>query len=201
MASLPKTPRGQRAAIDRYRKALQREVRVFGCVDDGGGSRYVLFWLHFLLDDSKASRSYLRWFDKHLPDDAGEPFALLCRTLIHRRLGDEAAARATLADTMFVNLYLIPALLGEAVAPHDMWHSSSFGRPDYCAGLPPAIAAAITAEERGWLRTVHDSLPFRRARQRYIELYRQLQNAPVGARRSAILDDAYEVQRQLRESQ
>ena len=41
---------------------MQKEKRTYGAISDDSGNRYVLFWLHFLLNDLNAAKTYYQVF-------------------------------------------------------------------------------------------------------------------------------------------
>ena len=45
---LPKTEKGIRNRIQKYRNNLAKEKRIFGAYRDGGGIRYVIFYFLYL---------------------------------------------------------------------------------------------------------------------------------------------------------
>ena len=67
--NFPKTPKGISNKITKIRSKLSAFKREHGFIDDGGGARYYLFYLYFLLGDNRRSSEYLKWFEKELPDD------------------------------------------------------------------------------------------------------------------------------------
>jgi len=106
----PKTEKGLRSHIKKYRDQLSWEKREWGCVNDGSGIRYVLFLYYFLLGDLTLAKRYLTWFSKEFDDDCGEPFMHLAWSLILHRRNENKAAHKKLAETMIENLYLLPLL-------------------------------------------------------------------------------------------
>ena len=190
MYRFPKTEKARRNRISSYKAAMTKEKRTYGAIDDGAGKRYILTWLYFVLGDLKGGKTYLRWYGKEFADDVGEPIHKLCGALILHRLGEEQRATYMLADLMLSNLYMIPYLLGDE-APEDIgWQSSSDANQSYTKEIPKEILSAITDEDRIWMKQHHDSLEFRRYRNRHIEIYRELENTTGVERRSPLVREA-----------
>lgn len=186
---LPKTPKGLDSRIRRIRTHLSAFKREYGCMDDGGGYRYELFYLYYLLGDNRRSSEYLRWFQKEFPRDIGEPFMLLCWALMLHRMGKNA-------DNIFIramvsNIYLLPHILGLPETYPDIQWLSNYAEADYLEYFPEQVRVAITQEERDWIRERYETETFTTARKRYIEIVTELQHTPPGEKRSALVDEMY----------
>ena len=200
MVRFPKTEKGLRSRISSYRAAMQKEQRTYGAINDGSGNRYVLFWLHFLLDDVKAAKTYFRWYEKQFDDDVGEPVQKLCWSLSVHRMGDEKKAKYLLADLMLSNLYFIPRVLGTQIDRQDIWHASNDAEQDYADDIPIEILNAVTDAERSWIAEMHDSLEFRRYRKRHVEIYRELANTRSIEKRRPLVREAGALLDELKKS-
>lgn len=186
MPLFPKTERGLRSRIAGYRAELTREKRTYGSISDGRGTRYVIFWLLFLLNDAKESKKYIRWYSKEFDEDIGEPVHKLCLALIYHRMGKMEEARFTLADLMLSNHHLIPSLSG-IPGPKIKRSRSSFDsamREEY---IPLEITGAITDDEKTWLAECYQSMPFRRLLKQHIEIDSELDRTEVGPKRSRLV--------------
>lgn len=187
---IPKTARGLENQIDRIKAELKAEEKEHGAISDNKGNRYYLFYLHFLLDDKKRSKAYVKWYCEQFPDDMGEPFQLLCWALIAHRNGDDNTDHL-LARAMLSNLYLLPRLIGRPLARTGIWHAITFAEPEYVDTIPPQILEAITDEEIQWIAQKHDSPLFIRLRERYIEIQTELKTIPVGPERAKLVEESY----------
>ena len=59
MAQFPKRQKTIAERIQRYERALRRDKRIHGAIDDGAGNRYLLGALYLMLGDTKgALKSY-----------------------------------------------------------------------------------------------------------------------------------------------
>jgi len=200
MYRFPKTEKGFRSRIASYRAAMQKERRTYGGISDGSGKRYVLFWLHFLLNDLKAAKTYFRWYEKQFEDDVGEPIQKLCWAVSLYRMGDQKKSKYVLADLMLSNLYFIPSVIGAEIDRQDIWHASSDAEPHYADEIPTEILNAVTAAERSWIAELHDSLEFRRYRKRHVEIYRELANTRGVEKRTPLVREAGALLDQLKKS-
>jgi hypothetical protein len=187
--TIPKTPKGLSNRISKIRSQFSAIKKEYGFINDGSGSRYYLFYLYFLLDDNRRSSEFLQWFEKEFPNDIGEPFQLLCWTLILHRQGKNANYQ--LARTMLFNIYIIPHILGEDLDRVDMWHSSNYSEPDYVEYLPVQVREAITEEDLEWIQDKYNSEPSQKVLKRHIAIKHELQTAPVGEKRSALVQEDF----------
>ena len=190
MYDFPETEKKLKSRISSYKSALLKEQQKFGYVNDGGGKRYLLFVLYFVLNDLGKTADYIEWYEKEFSDDVGEPIQKLCWALSLRRMGNEAGAKKMLAETMLSNLYIIPAVLGQTIDEYDMWHASSDGDIGYVDNMPREVVASITEAEIKWLSEEYDSQEFRRIRRRYIEIFRALRNTKDITERSALVKES-----------
>ena len=191
MYDFPKDPRRIRERIRRYERKFREEQARFGWIGDGAGKRFLLGPLYLLMDDLEGALEAYRWYDEQFPDDSGEPGNHLCWTLALYRSGDDAAASAKLRQTMLLNLYLIPDLLGERQQEIDMWHGCDQSEIQYLEYTPPEFLNLWDNSSREWARQQFESEEFRRTRNRYIEIHKELANLSPGPRRSKLVQEAY----------
>jgi hypothetical protein len=194
--TIPKTPKGISSKITKIRSQLSAFKREYGFIDDSSGARYYLAYLYFLLGDNRRSSEYMSWFEKAFPDDAGEPFQLLCWTLMLKRAGKDTDL--SFGKLMLSNLYLIPFILGEEVVRKDMSHGSNWNEPSYLDYLPERIINEITDDELSWLRQKYESDLFQKILNRHIEIEKELKNTPVGDQRSSLVGELYSLLDQLK---
>ncbi|HOZ48230.1 MAG TPA: hypothetical protein PLO37_23155 [Candidatus Hydrogenedentes bacterium] len=200
MVAFPGTERKLRARISSYRSALNGEKKRFGGISDGGGKRYVLFALYFVLNDLEKCESYFDWFKQEFPDDSGEPIQKLCWAISLHRMGKDKEARRMLADLMLSNLYMIPQIASENMQPYDMWHASDLAFIDYVEHVPVEVLDSIRQDEIEWMKTLYDSFEFRRIRKRHIEIYRELLHTRAVEARRPLVREAYSLLDSLVES-
>ncbi|MFT5121854.1 MAG: hypothetical protein ACI9TH_003531 [Kiritimatiellia bacterium] len=176
MFKFPKTERGLRSRIIRYRASLTSERKYYGAIDDGNGTRYVIFWLLFLLNDPHESKKYMRWYKKNFPDDVGEAIQKLCAALMFYRMQKLIEADHMLADLMLCNPYMIPFVTGTPGPPKK--HGQRSWAEEQCEeAFPPEIQLAITPGEKVWMAERYTSPEFIRLRTRYAEVEAELEQA------------------------
>jgi hypothetical protein len=186
--TIPNTPKGISSKITKIRSQLSAFKREYGFIDDGSGARYYLSYLYFLLGDNRRSSEYMRWFQKEFPDDTGEPFQLLCWTLMLKRAGKDTDL--SFGKLMLSNIYLIPHLLGEE-GPEEVPHSSNWEGSDFLEYIPERVLDAITEDDLSWIRENYQSERFQKVLNRHIEIEKELEKKPVGDERSALVHELY----------
>ena len=132
----------------RLKRALAKEKRRYGGIDDGYGKRYLIGPLFALAGDVRQALAHYEWHERECPDDIGEPIHYLWWALTLYKFGELEKANAKLLETMVRNIYLLPALLGTPTAPHDMWHSSNREQPDYISEVLPELLPELSKQER-----------------------------------------------------
>jgi hypothetical protein len=146
--------------------------------------------LYLLKGDLAGALRSFAWFEQHFPDDIGEPGQYLCWTLALFQSRDRPAAHQKLLQTMLMNVYIIPHLLGMVQQPLDMWHGSNMETLEYLQYIPPELFRLWDQAALNWVAEAYESAPFIQARARYIEIYRQLKDEPVGPQRSQLVKEA-----------
>lgn len=195
MYEFPRGPKKIAATIKRYELQMRREQAESGFISDGFGKRYLLGTLYLLLGDVPGALKSYEWFERTFEDDAGEPFHCLSWTLALYRGGRVGEASRKLRQTMLLNLYLIPHMLGLEQDRLDIWHSSNWAEESYLQDLPPEIIGLWDADELKWVQRTYETIEFRTARSRFIEIFRRLKNEPVGSRRTDLVDEAYRIEK------
>ena len=191
MMSFPTDPRKIQATIKRYERALQKEQNAYGSIRDGAGKRHLLGPLYLLKGDLAGSLRSFAWFEQQFPEDTGEPGQYLCWTLALYQHGEQQAATVKLRQTMLMNLYVIPHLLGIQQPRLDIWHNSNWTEPDYIAFIPPEFFQMWDKDAQAWARELYHSAIFVEVRTRYIEIFTQLQHEPVGPKRTQLVKEAF----------
>lgn len=198
MINFPDTEKKLKGRISSYKSALNKEKKHYGCINDGAGKRYSLFSLYFVLNDLKKSEKYFEWYKEEFDDDVGEPIQKLCWALSLYRMNKIDDAKYMLADLMLLNLYIIPRLLGQDIKEYDIWHYSSNADYVYFDYIFDEVLEALSEEDKNWIKEQYDSFVFRRIRQRYIEIYGQLQSVKDVPSRRKLLDESNSLLDQLK---
>jgi hypothetical protein len=189
----PETDQKLKRKISSNKSALSKEKKEHNYIRDGGGKRYLLFPMYFVLNEPDKSEEYLTWFSNEFQDDAGEPVQMICWSLILHRMGKENKAKQKLAEAMLSNLYLIPHILGEEVQEYDMWHSSNFAKIDYVEELPHEVRSKTTEADIQWLMELYESFEFRRIRKRFIEILHSLKHERAFEVRSRLIVESHDL--------
>jgi len=190
MYPFPKEPQKIRARIRRYERELRQEYEKFHGLHDGGGKRYLLGPLYMLLGDLTGALPSFAWFERTFPDDAGEPGHYLCWTLALYRSGDRIGATYKLRQTMLSNLYMIPHLLGQEQEELDIWHGSNWKEKGYLEEVPREFFELWDEAALQWAQETYQSSKLSQVRQRYIAIYEQLKEEPVGPQRTRLVREA-----------
>ena len=111
-------------AVAEYRALLERNP------EDNQGIRYLLAPTLLESGDLEGALRAYADYDRDYPDDAGEPDHAVLRGLALWLGGRHQDAVRAWFDALAVNLYVVPAVLGEPLPPADLWHGSSYQWPD-----------------------------------------------------------------------
>jgi hypothetical protein len=195
MYELPKEPGQIRERIRWYQRKLRAEKSRSGRIHDGVGKRYLLGPLFLLLGELDRALNCFRWFEAEFPEDGGEPGHHLCWTLALYRGGDQEAAARKLRQTMLMNLYLIPHLLGQKAVRIEMWHSSSDAEPGYLEEISFEFFSLWDDDARQWAAELYHSPPMRLVLSQYIEIHRELLHLPPGPRRTRLVTEAFSLRK------
>ncbi len=190
MYEIPQDPKKLRARIKRYERSLRKEQLEKGFINDGYGKRYLVGPYYLVLGSLDEALDSFKWFKENFPDDAGEPYHRLCWALALYLSGDREAASNMLGRAMLSNLYMIPYVLGEDQPEYDMWHGSNDEDKEYLIYFPYEYVALWDSEAREWMRNQYYSPGLVRARERYVEIFKQLKNEPVGETRTKLVHEA-----------
>ncbi|MBF0281811.1 MAG: hypothetical protein HQM07_04510 [Zetaproteobacteria bacterium] len=169
---------------------MKKEQRTFGYISDGYGTRYLIFWIYFVLGDLNDASTYLRWYEKTFNDDTGEPIQKLCLSLLLHRMGKDEKAKYILANLMLSNLYIIPVIIGKPIKPYPIQFGSNHADHEYSQAIPCEILNAITDDDKNWMKALYESLAFHRYRKRHIEIHEQLQKTHGEEQRSPLVNEA-----------
>jgi len=195
MYQFPKEPGKIRERIRGYQRKLRAEKTRWGVIDDGAGKRYLLGPLFLVLDDLDNAINCFCWLEAEFPDDCGEPGHHLCWALALHRCGDHEGAARKLRQTMLMNIYLIPYLLGQKVERIEMWHGSSDAEPGYLEEIPFEYFFLWDESARQWAEKLYHSQPFASVLSRYIEIHRQLLNMVPGPKRTRLVAEAFSLKK------
>ena len=190
MLNFPKEPSKIRAQIRRYERKFRKEMEDYGRIRDGAGKRYLLGPLYLLMDDLEGALDAYRWYEEEFPDDTGEAGNHLCWSLALYRADEVEAARAKLRETMLLNVYLIPDLLGEPQEEIEMWHGCNSSEIQYLEYVPREFLDLWHPPARDWAREQYTSRELQGVRDRFIAIDKELLSHPrAGPERQALCEE------------
>ena len=195
MVELPSDPKKLRTRLRSYERKLAKEKELFGAYNDGVGKRYFIAPFYMLLHDQEGALRSYAWYEQAFPDDMGESGHYLCWALALLRSGVEERAQAKLRCCMFANRYTLPKLLGLDPAKVGIPSDSDGLALMYLEGVPEAYYELWHDDEKAWAAEVFHSEAWVRLRARFFEIERLLKDEPRGPRRSALVDELFEMQK------
>lgn len=202
MSIFPKTKDKIKLRIKQYEQVLKNEKKEFGYINDGSGKRYLLGILYLLSGDNDGSLKHFEWFEKEFSDDIGEPGQYIGWVLALFRAGKYKEARNKLLQTILMNLYIVPRLVGIEQEELDIWYGSNMEEKSYIEYLPPEIFEIWNIEEKRWALEIYNSEPVQNIKSRYIGLSFELKDTHDIEDRKRILKqirelEAYDLSSQL----
>src|SRR5208337_2264432 len=152
MYQYPSDIKGIKSRIRNYELALKKEYQTSGFYDDSYGKRYMLGLLYLLSGNFQGALKSFEWFEGTFPDDSGEPYQYLCWILALYKTGDKNKARKKMIEIMFMNIYLIPHILGIEQPKLLTWHGSNLEQKLYASEYPTELIKLWDVEAIEWLK-------------------------------------------------
>ncbi len=187
MSQFPTDPVKIKARIKSYENALKKEFKEHGFYDDGYGKRYLLGPLYVLLGDYEGAIKHYEWFEMTFTDDGGGPYQYLCWVLALYRVGNLGKAKKKICDTMFMNLYLIPFVLGIDQPNLPIWHGSNLAEKLYALECPEELIKLWDADALKFLGEIWLNTETEKIRNKYISLLKELNIENDRAKRGGII--------------
>jgi len=187
----PKQADRLRRQISAIRRTLAAEKRKFGGYDDSRGLRYLPTRYYVQLADFAGGLTYLRWFWRNFPTDAGFADFLFEATIILCKQGKllEAARQAT--ATFQADRQLLARFLGAPVPPVEAWENAPLAAEAYARYFAALGSPATLQDVAEWLGELTSTVEFRASAQQFSDLHRQLHGEPDGAKRRHLLAQLY----------
>lgn len=182
------------AAIKKIKTCIARYERNFkkpphACLNDGGGTRFLLGPMYLLIDDTEGALKHYRWFQRKFPDSIDEPLHTLSWTLALLRSNQPAKALEGLKRTHLANAYLIPGLLNiPHRQPPDLRRYCSWQQEDVIQDILPKYLQMWTQNELDWLTVSWERPELQTVVAKDIELRLALENEITIERRCAIIE-------------
>ena len=175
------------------KRTLAAEKRKFGCYDDSRGLRYLPTKYFIQLADYSGGLTYLKWFDKHFPDDSGFPEFLFEWTIILFKCDKTKEAEQKAFQTFCSNPYWFDKYFSRPVTLLDIWHSSNLTRPEYTEALDYSSEQSDLADFTAWLDSLISSVDFINRSNKYIDIYRRLKTETDKEMRHYLVRQAFQL--------
>lgn len=190
----PKQIERLKKKIADIRSALAAEKRRFGAYDDSRGLRYLPSRYYIKLGDYKGGLTYLRWFDRNFPDDAGFPDFLFERAMILFQAGKPQEAEKKAFEAFCANTYLFDKFFGRSVTPIDKWEGSNWEGPSFADHFDYSSGQAELGDFGEWLGQFILTEDFKNRSNQYIDIYKRLKTEGDSGARSDLLLQARQLE-------
>lgn len=172
----PKQADRLRKKITDIKRVLAAEKKKFGAYDDSRGLRYFPTRYYIQLCDFKGGLTYLRWFAKNFPDDAGFPDFLFEWTIILYQNGKTKEAEKKAIETFCADIHLLDEFLGRPGIPIEPWEYAAIASDSFSAYFDSLGKQTILVDFAEWLTAFTATERFLTSSNRYIDLRRQLED-------------------------
>lgn len=176
------------------KRTLAAEKRKFGCYDDSRGLRYLPTKYFIQLGDYAGGLTYLKWFDKNFPDDAGLPEFLFERAIILFKCDKKNEAGQKVFQTFCSNPYWLDKFFGRPVQPLDMWHGSNLIRPEYTEALEYSSQQPDILDFTSWLDSFISTDDFINRSNKYVDIYRRLKTETDKEMRHYLVQQGFQLE-------
>ena len=171
-------------------KQLKSEKRRFGCYDDSAGIRYLIGSYYLIAGDLDNALRHYKWFKRAFPDDAGEPGQYISWTYALYKSGDEKKAYNKFLQTHMLNSYVIPKILDVDFILPFKW-SNNMMSEEWSKYIPQEIYNLWKEDDIVWLRKCYEKEKTSEIFEEFYELNIQINNEPVGPKRSGLINKLY----------
>ena len=193
----PKQIERAKKKITDIKRTLAAEKRKFGCYDDSRGLRYLPTKYFIQLGDHAGGLTYLKWFDKNFPDDAGFPEFLFEQAIIFFKCNKKNQAEQKAFQTFCANPYWFDKFFGRPITPLDMWHSSNVTKPEYTVALEYSNTHPTLADFSEWLNKFISTDYFINRSNKYVDIYRKLKTETDKEMRQYLVRHAFQLEKGL----
>ena len=156
--------------IKSYERALKKEYSIHNSYDDGYGKRYLLGPMYLLADDYKGAVKSYEWYEHEFPDDVGEPFQYACWVLALYKVGDFEKATKKMYQTIFVNIYLIPFIIGIKRQIEFVRFSTNYQDQEYIESMPDELLRLWDDDVKKWATSIYNSEQYQVIEKDYLSL-------------------------------
>lgn len=175
--------------IKKIKATLLAEKRKFGGFDDSRGLRYLPPELYLKIKDFNGGLRYLKWFNKHFPDDVGFPEFLFASTVILFNVRKLEEAEDYALKTYFSETFLFDVFFGKELKVLNK--NVSDQQVEYLKDFAYRHDQEDFVEFSNWLSKFLQSERFVKAKNEYDDITQQLETEPVGPRRTMLVERLY----------
>lgn len=175
------------------KRTLAREKRKFGCFDDSRGLRYLPTKYFIQLGDYTGGLTYLKWFDKNFPDDAGFPGFLFEQTIIFFKTDQLNIAEQKACQTFCSNPYWFDKFFGRHITPFDIWHRSNLTSPEYTDALEYSSSQSDLSDFAMWLGSFISTDDFINRSSKYLDICKRLKTETDKEMRNYLVRQAFQL--------
>ena len=158
------------------KRTLSAEKRKFGGIHDGHGLRYLPTKYFIQLGDFSSGLTYLKWFMRQFPDDAGFPDFLFEWTIILFKTGKLKEAEKKAFQTFCRNTYLFDKFFDRPITPIEKWEGSNLEVPSFTAYFDYSIRQTELADFSDWLDKYISSEVFVQRSSKVIDINKRLKH-------------------------
>ena len=187
----PKQADRLRQKIDNIRRTLAAEKRKFGGYDDSRGLRYFPTRYYVQLGDFHGGLTYLRWFHRNFPDDAGFADFLFEWTIILFQNGKLGEAAQKAMKTHRADIHLLDCFLARPRTPTEPWENAPLAADAYVTYFEALGGKTTLADFAKWLAALTASEEFLASVSQFIDLRRQLHEEEDPEKRHYLVRQLY----------
>lgn len=179
--------------IDKYKKALAKDKKIWGTHHDGQGIRYAIPTEYIKLKDYNSGLKYLKWFDKNFPEDSGFPIFLFESAFILFKCNKLKEAEDKVHRTFFSNTYLFEKFLEQKILQFERKESTNWEFESLVKNFPYNKAESEFLEFADWVEVVLKSQIFLNKLEEFIQIEQKLATEPVGTIRTELVKRLSEI--------
>ena len=139
------------------------------------------------IQDYSGALKYFNWFHKTFPDDTGYPDFLFEWTITLFYCDKIRDAEKKAFQTHFRNTYYFDKFFDKEIIPLDKWEGSNWEHAEMTRDLIYSCKQPALVDFSNWLQAFINSDHFMQTSKTYIDLNRQLKDAPVGQKRTELI--------------
>ena len=153
--------------IERIRASIETELQLLDGYNDELREVYIPVGYYLQMEDYKAGLKYLRWYQKIVHGDVGEPdFLFECAVILFMN-GKIKEAERKAVETFFHNTYIFDKYFGRELVPVDKDESWEHEQPEFLTDFKYSCTQPKLADFTQWLLEFEQSEKFQSISKRY----------------------------------